>query len=489
MKIFIKDYQPQVSKQYQIDFSDISLQEVKVPNYNEYIGTIYMFVNNTNGKVYIGQTMTKFYSRFCSHKGDAFRVQDKLPFHNALRKYGWDSFSKYIIWQDDKVYECTPENKKLIKETLDIKEQEYILKYSSNNPNFGYNATPGGSIFPEQARSKEAVEKMRKSKKTNNYMLGKTYDKHHLAKHILQFSLNGKFIKDWSCLKLAEDTLSISINPKFITSGNYIWVYKEEDVQNKLKLLSKLSGRPGVPRPVYCFDLFGELVRSYNNATEASILTGIPQAQITHSARLKENGNVVRDYIWIYEEDLCIKEKIITKVRDSSRIYKSRYRPIYQIYLNGEIIKLWDNFESIIKECQQGRVSINKCLNGKLNVYCNCFWIYEDEYNDELLLSKLENYKRTKKQLVEDIQSGIIKYEGLKILHDTNDNKKYLKEHPVIYQYDKNYNLIKIWKNYKNIKESGLNFDNISKCLRRKLKTAFGYIWRYEEDVLNGNIK
>lgn len=76
--------------------------------------------------------MTKFYSRFCAHYGDTFRSEDKLPFHRAIRKYGWENFSKYILWQTSQTYSKTPENKATLKELLDSKEIEYINQYSSN---------------------------------------------------------------------------------------------------------------------------------------------------------------------------------------------------------------------------------------------------------------------------------------------------------------------------------------------------------------------
>lgn len=495
MKIFTEENQPQVSKKYQANFSDFSLSEIKVPDYNEYIGTIYMFVNNINGKIYIGQTMTKFYSRFCSHNGDSFTKKDNLPFHKAIRKYGWESFSRYIIWQDSTIYEHNQSNKKLVREILDKKEIEFIKQYSSDDSNFGYNLTSGGSYLPQSAYYREAIEKAKETKKINktNHMLGKIYDQHHLAKHVLQYDLNGNFIKEWSCIKLAEDTLDISITIKGTTSGNYIWILdtdnKDFELSKKLELLSKTPKRPGVKKVIYCFDLFGEFIGSYNSASEAGAIFNISSSQISHAAAAKENGNVVQDYIWIYEEDLEKKEIIINSIREKSKIYKSKYKPIYQIYLNGAIIKLWDNFETLINEYPQIRVSVNKCLNNKLNVYCNCFWIYEDEYSDDLLIDKLENYRKTKKTLVEDILNGVVKYEGLEVKHDTNSNKNYLKKHPCIYQLDKQYNIIKKWGNYKDVKNEGLNFDNISKCLRRKLKTAYGYIWRFEEDILNNNLE
>ncbi len=463
-----------------------------------------MFVNNINGKVYIGQTMTKFYSRFCNHHNDTFTKKDNIPFHNAIRKYGWSNFSRYIIWQDDKIYENNSENKKIVKDILNIKEEEYILKYSSNDPEYGYNATKGGFYLPESARTKEAIEKSKETSTRNhsNYMLGRTYDKHHLAKSVLQYDVDKTLIKEWSCIKLAEDTLNITICLRNITSGGYIWVYNDEDKEKALEdkhnrlldytrdrniktenLKDYLAGK----RVVYCFDLFGDLVGSYNSSSEAGKLFNLSANGIAHAASSREKGNVVGEYIWIYESDLDKKEEIINSIRNSSKIYKSRFKPIYQIFLNGEIIKLWDNFEEIIKENPQSKASINKCLNGKLNAYCNCFWIYEENYSDEILIEKLEKYKKTKKSLVEDIMNGVIKYEGLKPNYDTNNSKNYLKEHPCIYQLDLDYQIVKKWDNYNDTKEF-YNFTTISKCLRKQLKTAFGYIWRYEEDVLNNNL-
>lgn len=59
-------------------------------------------------------------------------------------------------------------------------------------------------------------------------MLGKTYDKHHLAVQVLQYSLDKQFIKEWSCIKLAMDTLNIHIYMKSTVCGGYFWVYKNE---------------------------------------------------------------------------------------------------------------------------------------------------------------------------------------------------------------------------------------------------------------------
>ena len=69
--------------------------------------------------------------------------------------------------------------------------------------------------------------------------------------------------------------------------------------------------------------------------------------------------------------------------------------------------------------------SVNKCLSGFLNLYKNCFWIYEDEYSDDLLNKKLDIFERTKKQEVEELlNSNVLKIETK---HDTSNNKLFLK--------------------------------------------------------------
>lgn len=490
MKIFTNGEQPQVSLKYQINFSEFSLNSVKVPSYDEYVGTIYMFVNNINNKVYIGQTITKFYNRFTAHFGDAFRTQDNLPFHIALRKYGWDNFSRYILWQSE-VYSRNQENYMIIKQVLDEKEVEYIEHYSSNYPDYGYNATKGGNYFSSNAYTKEAIEKSRKSRIENgtNPMLGKTYDQHHLAVPILQYDFNKQFIKEWSCIKLAEDTLNIRINPKVLSSGGYFWLYKNSNIDTILETkynLKQSNLDNGVKKSVYCFNLYRELVTVYESCGQAAKALNITPNEIAHAASKGINGNVVHEYIWIYEKDYDNRFEIINTIINKSRIYKSKYKPIYQVFLNGEIIKLWNSLNQIEQETNLNKGSISKCLNNTLNVYNYCFWIYEEDYSDDIVFEKLEKYKKTKKDLVYKIMKGELTYESLKDTSKLNtvNSKEYLKNNPCVYQLDLQKNIIKKWDNYKDIeKQTNWKFDNISKCLRGNLKTAYGYKWVYAENL------
>ena len=62
-----------------------------------------------------------------------------------------------------------------------------------------------------------------------------TYDKNPNAKAVLQFSLNGDFIREFSCIKEACECLGVSQPPismccrgKYKTAHGFIWKYKED---------------------------------------------------------------------------------------------------------------------------------------------------------------------------------------------------------------------------------------------------------------------
>lgn len=94
-------------------------------------GIIYRATNIKNGKVYIGQTIRTLGIRKSHHFTCSRNRLDNICFHNALRKYGKDSFRWEVL------------DKALSREELDLLEKKYIIKYDSINN--GYNVLDGGS--------------------------------------------------------------------------------------------------------------------------------------------------------------------------------------------------------------------------------------------------------------------------------------------------------------------------------------------------------
>lgn len=100
---------------------------------NEVIkGEIYIIRNNINDKVYIGQTIQGYKTRWKGHVY-ATKTEDK-PLYNAMRKYGVENFHIELL-EDNIPYE-----------ELDYKEVCYIEKYDCVRPN-GYNISHGGGSY------------------------------------------------------------------------------------------------------------------------------------------------------------------------------------------------------------------------------------------------------------------------------------------------------------------------------------------------------
>ena len=68
--------------------------------------------------------------------------------------------------------------------------------------------------------------------------------------------------------------------------------------------------------------------------------------------------------------------------------------------------------------------SINKCLNGKLNFYNNCLWIYEDELTDEIVEQKLNAARKKHNTLINDILCGKITYDPNAYLTSKHNTRK-----------------------------------------------------------------
>lgn len=103
---------------------------------------IYKYVNNINNKKYIGQTKDPE-QRKRNHKSEAYNSRSQgynLPFHAAIRKYGWENFSYEII-------EEIPEE--FGHEYVDERERFFICFFHAQvNENKGYNVCLGGQGNP-----------------------------------------------------------------------------------------------------------------------------------------------------------------------------------------------------------------------------------------------------------------------------------------------------------------------------------------------------
>jgi len=202
------------------------------------MGCIYMRISPSGGK-YIGQTKYTEEERWKDHCQEAFQSNRKTYntiLSHAIRKYGADNF-KVIILEDN-----------LSNEDLNEREIYWIDYYKTyyKDNDYGYNMTRGGQGI---------------------YSTGEG------GIPVLQYDLNGNFIKEWSSARVAamhfpshENNLYAVINHR---KGNsycgFLWkqitdpITVEELVKNYNKGKNKLGMK------IYCV----ENKTFYNSCTEA----------------------------------------------------------------------------------------------------------------------------------------------------------------------------------------------------------------------------
>ena len=242
---------------------------------------IYMFINKTNDKKYIGQAKD-LKKRYKQHIFESYneKTTEKRKYncamHSAIRKYGFNKF-EIIILKENLQTQCL----------MNLYECYYIKKYNTlANNKQGYNISSGGSngnnfIGKSEEEMNEIRKKMsdaQKGEKHWNY--GKNQKKetkkkiseshkgintrinknkkelddwnkkiseslnknakrgkeHYKSIDILQCDLDGSPIKIWNSMNEASKKLNVNLtsiwkccNGKQNTAGGFIWKYYKQD--------------------------------------------------------------------------------------------------------------------------------------------------------------------------------------------------------------------------------------------------------------------
>lgn len=244
-----------------------------------YNGYIYIIKNKINNKVYIGKTKRSVEIRWKQHINSINRKSmQNIHLYRAMNKYGVDKF--YV----ETLKHITSNSEENLTKKLNVLEKRYIKKYDSFKN--GYNSTLGGDggfgrIISEEER-----------KKLSELKIGKPHSKEHVKKSalghkglkmsketkakiksahvtpILQYSLDGTFIKEWESIKSATDTIGLKstssiqqcLSGKSKQSGGYVWKYK----------LQSAPKQKSQKRPVQQYTINDEFVAEFESAADAA---------------------------------------------------------------------------------------------------------------------------------------------------------------------------------------------------------------------------
>lgn len=102
---------------------------------------VYVHINKTNLKVYVGQTGQSLQRRW--RNGDGYKKTNSY-FAHAIAKYGWDGFEHIVLEEG------------LTKSEADFYEKMYIREFKATDKKYGYNLTFGGAVgVPSEATRKK----------------------------------------------------------------------------------------------------------------------------------------------------------------------------------------------------------------------------------------------------------------------------------------------------------------------------------------------
>lgn len=199
-------------------------------------------------------------------------------------------------------------------------------------------------------------------------------------------------------------------------------------------------------KEVYKIDpVSNQIIECYASATAASVVNNIDLSSLTKVCRGEQNS--CNGYKWAYKDNYNleeIKEKQIT----------NHTTAVYQIdCYSGKIIKKFNTIKDAAKELNISYTNISNALSGKNKTAGGYNWCDCNKYDKNTFQTKT----KTKQ----------------------------------VYQIDKNtQQIIKLWKD---AKEAALflnkkDIGSIQKVCRKQQKTAYGYIWRYKEDI-DKNVK
>lgn len=299
--------------------------------------TIYKATNTINGKCYIGKTYN-LQKRIREH---LYEINNDLPFHRALKKYGIENFKWEII-------DVASDDIEAIE-----KERNWILKLNTcinvQNPK-GYNITMGGEG-------------------------GVSWN----SRPVVQFDLDGNYVDEFvsgACASvmtgICRKSIESAIKGKQYTAGGYQWKFR--DNWNGGNIGSYRKSKSIRRKCIVQLDLDGHVVKTYESVTKASNETGIGRTVISSCL----TGKCLRagGYQWIYESDYDSKlGYIFLGIRQGNGIL--------QLDINGEYVSEYRNCTEAARALnlnEKCHKTIHKALSSESHISYGYKWVKKDEY-------------------------------------------------------------------------------------------------------------
>ena len=296
---------------------------------------VYLTVNTVNNKIYIGVHQTDTPHIFdgyigCGIANKGMTPRLEVPFHRAVRKYGYDKFVRHTL----KIFDNPEEAYFLERELVD---EPFVQSKDTYNATIG--GTPGGGYT--------------------------------LRKSILQYTLSGKFVKEWNSITeaamyfsvddstVSPGTLAQALQYPFKSRCGFQWRYYSEDFPQYI-------GYYGINLRVAQYTLDGELVKVWVSVKEAAKSFG------------KESGDALRTYAGNHKIYEGFQWRLVKQRETPTEFIEIACHPksIVQLTTDGILVKEWDNQQQLSIEFK----NVRDALNGRLKTYKGFKWMYKKDY-------------------------------------------------------------------------------------------------------------
>jgi group I intron endonuclease len=245
-------------------------------------------ITNPKGKIYIGQSI-QIEKRWERYKYNNSNKQTKL--YNSFKKYGYENHTFEVL-------------EKCNLEQLNEKET-YWKQFYLNILNNVWDKVLFHELYDLGGgpKSKKTIIKMKYYQSNRTIKHNKKISEAR-KKPILQYDLEGNFIKEWDSTKQYADinnlkngsAITACLKKRSVSAYGSLWAYK---LKNNIPLHIVPVNYNYITKSILQYDLKGNFIKEWDSIDKASNFLNIKKQGICNvlKNRAKSSGN----YIWKYK--------------------------------------------------------------------------------------------------------------------------------------------------------------------------------------------
>ena len=349
---------------------------------------VYLTINNKNRKIYIGIHETENPDKFDGYLGNGVSIckpssilHPKTPFQSAVKKYGFDAFSRVTLFICDTREEAENIERFLVNENFIGRSDTYNITLGGDTPPLLNKIIYQYSLSGNYLRSFNSI------KEASDYI---HVCESSIGQAVLHGRMSGEFY--WSDIKV--DKLDISNRPilqkkptyLYTSEGLFFTEFKSmsdtaryldvnlSSVQKAIKLGTKISKyyisdkifdiypiksqeRKRSNSPIYQYDLEGNFLRSFKNSKEAKEACGLKQNRLSNAINLNQSCS---GYFWSWEK--------VNKLEVPKNFNPYKKRKVGRYDSEGNLSETFDT----VRSCRKQYGNVDKVLKGAAS-HCKGF--------------------------------------------------------------------------------------------------------------------